>query len=144
MNKILKIFICLVVFVSILFVALFTCIGIIMPDLGSTYFITRIDSKNKKDSIFIKQKNWGLLGNSQLIVISKSSAKFEKPDIESEYVYKNLYYKQNNDTLYIYSTAISSVPKDFHSSFIIVQKEIMPHQTIGTDLKSLDNTDTQH
>ena len=121
-----------------------------IPDLRPIYYIVRIDSDSKRDSIFIKRKNWGITSDSQVIVIDKSSTEFEETDTKTEYIYKGLsdfYYKQSNDTLYIYTSNISLVPDSFHSSFVIVQKEMKPSQMydlstnnnyLKEGLKSLD------
>ena len=61
-----------------------------LPDLGPKVSLVEIYSINFEENIYIKKKVWGLLGNDQVIVVSKSNESSFEPDINREYVFKGL------------------------------------------------------
>ena len=73
---------------------------------------------NKKASLYLKSKNWGLTADHKISVIStKSDLEFE-PDSISEYIFHGfggIIYKTVNDTLKIYSTQKPKTPPKFAS-----------------------------
>ena len=87
----------------------------IITDLGPQVKVVEVYSSNLEERIFIKKKNWGLLGNDQIIVISKSDDKSFEPDSTKEYIFKGLspfFYNFKNDTLNLYIEKESNVPSE--------------------------------
>src|SRR5690349_21711483 len=75
--------------------------------------IFEVVSHDKKSTLFIKRKIWGLTLDSQLTVISTSSGEIHDPDTTKDYVYKGLapfVYQLHADTLMIYTLHPASVP----------------------------------
>ncbi len=110
---------------------------IIFPDLGPTVSIVEITSTNNSEKIYIKKKNWGYTGDSQVIVVSESSEKQFEPNENTEYVFKGLspfFYSFNNDTLNLFVLSKSKVP-NMETNFRIIQSELS-----GRDLIDLLQT----
>jgi hypothetical protein len=97
-------------------------------DLGKpTYRIIPILSQDKKSTIYIKAKNWGVTDDHQLTVITASPEKEFEPDSTKEILFKGLgpfLYKSNKDTLFLYVVKKSHIPEGFRSKWIITQIEI--------------------
>jgi len=77
---------------------------------------------NKKSSIFVKRKTWGLTGNHQITIIS-TKPEFEfNADSITDYIFNGfseVIYKKENNTLKIYSHYKPSVPDKFDSKIEI-------------------------
>jgi len=98
-----------------------------LSDLSPVYTIEEIHSKKYKESIYIKKKEWGVTGDYQVIVISKSPSKEFEPDDKYDYIYKwdaDFFYKYNNDTLVVYVYKKSQIPMRFDSKITINQNEL--------------------
>ncbi|WP_339758711.1 hypothetical protein [Algoriphagus aquimarinus] len=82
---------------------------------------------NKKTSIYLKSKNWGLTADHQISVISTKPDFEFQPDSISEYIFHGfggIIYKVENDTLKIYSTQKPKVPPKFESEINVEIIEI--------------------
>ena len=83
---------------------------------------------NKKTSLYLKSKNWGLTADHQISVISTKPDFEFQPDSISEYIFHGfggIIYKAENDTLKIYSTQKPKVPPKFESEIKVEIIEIM-------------------
>jgi hypothetical protein len=92
-----------------------------------TYRIIPILSQNKKSTVYIKTKNWGVTGDHQLTVISTSPEKEFEPDSTKEMIFKGLepfLYKSHKDTLYLFVWEKSIIPENVRSKWIVKQTEI--------------------
>ncbi|AOM79940.1 hypothetical protein [Pedobacter steynii] len=92
-----------------------------------TYRIIPILSQDKKSTIYIKTKNWGVTGDHQLTVVSTSPEKEFESDSTKEIIFKGLepfLYKSNKDTLFLYVWEKSIIPENFRSKWIVKQTEI--------------------
>lgn len=100
----------------------------LVGDFGRpTYRIIPLLSQDKKSTIYIKTKNWGVTGDHQLTVVSTSPKKEFEPDSTKEMIFKGLepfLYKSNKDTLFLYVWENSIIPENFRSKWIIKQTEI--------------------
>lgn len=90
-----------------------------LAEIGKpSYEVNRVYFPNTDTSLFIKTKTWGITGNHKATVIStKPSLEFH-PDSISEYIisgFEDIYYKANNDTLFVYNSYIPQIPKYFDS-----------------------------
>ena len=84
-------------------------------------------SQDKKSTIYIKTKNWGVTGDHQLTVVSTSPEKEFESDSTKEIIFKGLepfLYKSNKDTLFLYVWEKSMIPENFRSKWIVKQTEI--------------------
>lgn len=89
------------------------------------YEVTPITKSGK--NIYIKKKIWGMTADHQVIVISKSGRKKFEVDSTKDYAFYGsmpLFFRQQGDTLFIYTRKIVKVPADFNSSFSIIQIEL--------------------
>ena len=78
---------------------------------------------DKKETIYLKSKNWGLTGDHKITVVSKNPDYEFFPDSTSEYLFHGfdgLIYKKSNDTLYIYDGQTPKKPINFNSNINIV------------------------
>ncbi len=70
---------------------------------------------------------WGLTGDQQVNVISNIDSTDFTPQSSREYVYRGLsaiYYKLQDDTLFIYTPTIAPVPQDFKIPYKVIQIEL--------------------
>ncbi|MBD8491000.1 hypothetical protein IFO69_19765 [Echinicola sp. CAU 1574] len=82
---------------------------------------------NKKTSLYLKSKNWGLTADHKISVISTKSDLEFQPDSISEYIFHGfggIIYKMENDTLKIYSTQKPKTPPKFESDINVEIIEI--------------------
>lgn len=82
---------------------------------------------NKKVSLYLKSKNWGITGNHQISVISTKPDFEFQPDSISEYIFHGfggIIYKVENNTLKIYSTQKLKIPPKFESEINVELIEI--------------------
>ncbi|MBB6501108.1 hypothetical protein [Pedobacter cryoconitis] len=116
----------LAVVLSIVSLALFLLLQA-AGDFGKpTYRIIPILSQDRKFTIYIKAKNWGVTGDHQCTIISTSPEKEFEPDSTREIIFKELepfLYKSNKDTLFLYVRKKSIIPKNIRSKWIIQQIE---------------------
>lgn len=74
--------------------------------------------------IFVHQKVWGMTADKRVVFITGRSGEVLEPDDHSDYVYAGfspLFYRQNIDTLEVYTTQPASVPKRFRAGLVIKQ-----------------------
>ena len=83
-----------------------------IPDLGPNVSVVEIYSSNFGEKVFIKRKVWGITGNHEITVVSKSDNKSFEPNDDNEYVFKGspIFYNFINDTLNIYVPLESKKP----------------------------------
>lgn len=82
---------------------------------------------NKKASLYLKSKNWGLTADHKISVISTKPDLEFQPDSISEYIFHGfggIIYKTENDTLKIYSTQKPKTPPKFESEINVEIIEI--------------------
>ena len=118
-----------IIAIAILFIVLlfFIYTYLTIPDFKPTVKQIEIYSESFDEKIFIKQKNWGIIGDDQVIVITKSSDINFEPNINEEYTFKGLspfFYDFRNDTLFLYVNNKSEIPKNMVSEIRIVQIEL--------------------
>jgi hypothetical protein len=92
------------------------------------YVVTeKIYSKKLKEVLYIKMKNWGLLGDAQVILITKSLENNFEPNPKTEYIYRGLIsfiYQFKDDTLTIYCKNRSEIPSELNTGIVIRQIEM--------------------
>ncbi len=81
-------------------------------------------SAANNDSIYLKRISWGITYDKEITVLSKTQS--ETADSTLDYIYPttDVFFKLSKDTLFVYSSIVSSPPKFFQTSFTIVQKEL--------------------
>jgi len=82
---------------------------------------------NKKTSLYLKSKNWGLTADHKISVISTKHEMEFQPDSISEYIFHGfdgIIYKTENDTLKIYTIKKPKVPPKFESEIKVEIIEI--------------------
>ncbi len=82
---------------------------------------------NKKTSLYLKSKNWGLTGDHKISVISTKSDLEFQPDSISEYIFNGfggILYKVESNTLKIYSHQKPKIPPKFESEINVELIEI--------------------
>ncbi len=113
-----------VVFISLFmyFVWYSTNISELKPEISTV----EVHSDSLKESLFLIKETRGL--NYAVSVISSSSEKQQKPDIEKEYVYSagdpTLFYKLEKDTLSVYTYHLAKEPSSFDSNIKVQQVEL--------------------
>jgi hypothetical protein len=94
------------------------------PEIRSQISKVEIYSSGLDETIFIKKKVWGLTGDHQLIVVTKSPTEDFEPNERTEYVYRGLspfFFIFGNDTLTLYVTSASTVPAEMSTKITIRQ-----------------------
>ena len=82
---------------------------------------------NKKTSLYLKSKNWGLTADRKISVISTKSDLEFLPDSISEYIFHGfgrIIYKVENNTLKIYSHQKPKIPSKFESEINVELIEV--------------------
>lgn len=98
-----------------------------IPDIKPIYKTVEIKSKIEKESIFLKQKVWGMTSDNNTIIISKSSKNDFEISNESDYVFKGystFLYRHNQDSLIVYISHKVIPTAKMVSKFKIVQIEL--------------------
>ena len=97
-------------------------------EIGKTVFEKeQIYFPNKKTSLYLKSKNWGLTADHKISVISTKSDLEFQPDSISEYVFHGfgvIIYKVENNTLKIYSHQKPKIPPKFESEINVELIEV--------------------
>lgn len=84
-----------------------------------------ISTKNQK--LFIKSKNWGVTGDSQITIITNDEEREFEIDSTKQIISKGLepfLYKVSNDTLFLTLRQKIKIPNGFNSNWIIIQNEV--------------------
>ncbi len=95
-----------------------------LPEFTPQFWQVGLYSDRFDEELFIKRKVWGITGDHQVIVVSKSKTEEFKPDEEREYVFRGLsplFYRFESDTLKLYVTHAAKVPPNFDSRIHIEQ-----------------------
>ena len=98
-----------------------------VPDIKPVYKKVEITSNRINESIFLKRKSWGITSDNETTIISKSSQKEFEPDSTTDFVFKGLstfFYKQIQDTLWIYVPKKGDIPPKIETKFNIIQIEL--------------------
>ena len=92
-------------------------------NLSPIVTVVEIKSYKFNESIYIKEKAWGLPADHQFIFVSKSPTKEFDPDTTQGLVFygDSFFYKFVNDTLNLYVNKESPEPKDFKTSIKVNQ-----------------------
>lgn len=95
------------------------------------YNMERVYFPNKKNTLFIKSKSWGLLGNHTVTVISNNPDLEFHPDSTSEYIIHGsdcLFYQKQHDTLIVYHNHKLQVPDNFASNINVRVVELKVYE----------------
>lgn len=87
----------------------------------------KIEIKYKNTKIFIKSKNWGVTDDNQITVISSEDDENFNIDKNKHFIFNGLtpfFYKQKNDTLFLFVRTKGHVPKNFKSNWKVIQTEV--------------------
>lgn len=95
-----------------------------IPDLDPVIIKKEIYSDNLDESIYMKEISRGL--NYKIVVITSSNEERAEPKPDEEYVYSwvPIFYKMENDTLFVYSYKQAMEPLNFNSNIIVKQVEL--------------------
>ncbi|UPK72866.1 hypothetical protein [Chitinophaga filiformis] len=113
-------------------VIIFFTLSVLM-NIGCSYdgnvqtTVTQLPKKEGDSAVYIKKTTWGFSGDERTVVISNNPAEELSPEPSSEYVYEGLFtmfYKTVQDTLYVYTPIVVTVPKRFKSIYVVVQKQL--------------------
>lgn len=97
---------------------------------------------NKKTSLYLKSKNWGLTGDHKISVISTKSDFEFQPDSISEYIFHGfgeIIYKAEINTLKIYSHQKPKIPPKFQSKVNVELIEVENNEEWDKMKKQIDN-----
>jgi hypothetical protein len=120
----------------ILVMSLIIVIGITMwylflwntiPDEKPIYKKIEIKSEADKNSIFLKQKVWGMTSDNNVIIISKSSSDDFEINNESDFIFKEtspFFYRFNSDSLIVYVQHKVVPPLKSNFKLVIIQVEL--------------------
>lgn len=84
-----------------------------------------VSTDNQK--LYIKSKNWGVTGDSQVTVITTDDEREFEIDSTRHIIFDGLepfLYKVSNDTLFLTLRQKSKVPENFNSRWTIIQTEV--------------------
>lgn len=93
---------------------------------SSTHKGSEIIFPHLKDTVYLMSSAWGLTGDHIEIVISNSSIAGRASNKSSDFIFyePTIYYKQENDSLVIYSLSLANVPGNFNTRIKIKQVKI--------------------
>ena len=104
---------------------------------GSSHREYKISFPNNK-AIYIEASMWGLTGDHIQILLSGSPIIVKNQyDSTMDYIFfePTIYYKQQGDTLIVYSPSLSKVPEKFNSKLVVKQLIISGYD----DVKKFNN-----
>ena len=110
--------------------------------VNSVFEKEQIYFKNKKTSLYLKSKNWGLTGDHKISVLSTKSDFEFQPDSITEYIFHgfgSIIYKVENNTIKIYSHQTPKIPQKFESEInveIIKIKNNMEWSKLNDKIKN--------
>ena len=107
-------------------------LSIILPSCDTEEHVTRVtvkvSSKEIDESLYIKTSNWGLTGDNQITTISTNdNINHDKIENDEYYVVFGLepfLYRQNMDSLILYSRGVIKVPKKFKTKWKIISRSV--------------------
>lgn len=113
---------------ALFFTILFLLIIFAVRDFGHPNFeIVTLTTQDNSSKLYIKSKNWGVMGDHQITIISTDDEKEFEADTIRDYVFKGLepfLYKVINDSLFLYVGQRVKTPPSFNSKWTIMQVEI--------------------
>jgi len=98
-----------------------------VTDAYSPTYQTVVLISENNEKLYIKTKNWGITGDSQLTVITTEDKREFEIDSTRQIFFEGLapfIYKVSHDTLFLILRQESKIPIDFESSWTIIQKEV--------------------
>lgn len=94
-----------------------------IDEIGKPLFKKKqLNFPNKKVSLYLKSKNWGLTGDHKITVLSKNPQQEFHPDTTSEYIFngfEEIIYCIEKNTLKIFSWQSPKKPEKFDSEIQI-------------------------
>ncbi|MFZ1289690.1 MAG: hypothetical protein WAR79_06355 [Melioribacteraceae bacterium] len=123
MKKNLKIFLIILTPIIIILFGIFIFIIFQIPEIDDVYDNVKVRSSNNSDSLYIKRHSRGL--NYSEVCISNSKRK--EVNVAEDFSLKTvaeIFYKINNDTLFIYSSVTFKKPLKFENK-IVVKNEVL-------------------
>jgi hypothetical protein len=96
-----------------------------VPEIKPIYKQIEIKSKKNNESLFIRQKTWGMTSDNNIIAISNSSK--NKFEMDSDYIYQGysvFFYRHIEDSLFVYVSKKVEVPPKFFTKFKILQIQL--------------------
>lgn len=132
MKNYLKVFI---TFLLLLVLIVVVVLWIYIPgeDTFTQYKTIEITTTNKEAAVFIKQKVWGMNADHRLVYITTNKDENVGPNENTDYIFKGfspLFYKQSNDTIYVFCSVASITPAKWIKSFSIKQIELSNSETM--------------
>ncbi len=113
------------ILIGIILFAIIICLNLIFSSFQPDITIVKIVSENFNETIYIKQEVWGLSSNKLIIVSTSSDQDLELDSIKSLVFHgDSFFYKFVNDTLNLYVSKESPIPKGFNSKIKINQFEL--------------------
>lgn len=88
------------------------------------FSVVSLTSRDLKSKLYIKKKVWGMTSDNQLVVLSNSKNKVFTSEDGKSYIYDGvmpLFFKQQMDTIFIYTLKLAPVPKTFKTDFKVIQ-----------------------
>jgi hypothetical protein len=122
-----KYFIVFIIFFLFLIIAIVLWLCIPGKDTFTQHKTIEITTANKKVPIFIRQKVWGMNADHRLVYITSNKDENIGPSGNTDYIFKGfspLFYKQSNDTIYIFCSVASITPPNWTDFFDIKQIEL--------------------
>ena len=110
-----KTFISVIVILFLIIISFSLYVYLKVPNLEPKVSIVDVYSSNFWQKVYIKRKVWGITGNHEFTVVSKSGDESFEPNEDNEYVYKGLspiFYSFRDDTLNIYVMKESKKPTE--------------------------------
>ncbi|MCW3465827.1 hypothetical protein [Chitinophaga nivalis] len=126
MKKYLKVFIASFLF-FVLFVVIVWWVYIPGEDTFIQYKTIEVATSNKEMTVFIRQKIWGINADHRLVYITNNKAEKIGARKNTDYIFNGfspIFYKQSNDTIYIFCSVASITPPNWINSFNITQIEL--------------------
>jgi hypothetical protein len=80
-----------------------------------------------KQKLYIKSKNWGVTGDSQLTVITTDDKREFEIDSTKQIIFDGLepfLYRVSHDTLFLTLRQKSEIPEEFNSRWTIIQTQV--------------------
>ncbi|HZS05959.1 MAG TPA: hypothetical protein VFD58_14065 [Blastocatellia bacterium] len=132
--------------IVLLLITPFLILGALFPDYSPEYGLVSLKILDGRE-IYFKRVVWGILGNSDVIVISPDRKLCNLPNNEkTDYVFRSsdsgsgkIYYKFENDTLVLFVWDSASLPRSGEFPVKIIQHELNPMEFYEMEKNAVAN-----
>ncbi|WP_148041376.1 hypothetical protein [Rufibacter immobilis] len=113
--------------IIVLAVVFLVAVSNLADSMGPTYSQVELVYEKSNSKLYLKSKNWGVTGDSQLTVISTDNEPEFEADSTADIIFHGLspfLYQVRKDSLILFVRKKAEIPNGFKTNWTIIQNEI--------------------